>query len=215
MSFSLLKSEVRNFFAPYISVMEDNVTFSYTLGNQITAYEHWGENGVRIPVCKGIWVATDSLPASVTDLFIGHSASDILCFCHYYPDRLAELCSAAFASLGLLPSKEQFVRLKSLFPNAKIHTVFDTGISGRVADCKVATWQLGKNARFTLVFDQVEFYCDRKRYRIPVGIFSLNRFEKASGIRSGIKTHKPKAPFDTFLQFFTKKGWPDQPIEHP
>jgi hypothetical protein len=112
----------------------------------------------------------------------------------------------AFASLGLLPTKEQFTWLKTLFPNAKIHTVFNSGISGRVADCKVAIWQLGKNARFRLANDHGEFYYTKKKYRIPVNIFSLSRFEKLSGIRSGIRPHKPKAPFETFYKFFTNMG---------
>ncbi|WP_185218057.1 hypothetical protein [Sphingobacterium mizutaii] len=171
--------------------------------NQVLAQEHWSENGVRIPVCKGMWLVTDGLPVSVTHLFIGHSASDLLCFCHYHPNWVNPPCLSAFASLGLLPTKEQFSWLKFLFPNAKIHTIFDTGISGRVADCKVATWQLGKNARFSLVDEHGEFYCNKKRYRIPVGNFSLNRFERLSGIRAGIRTHKPKAPFETFYQSFT------------
>lgn len=206
MVFFQLKAEVRNFFAPYMDMVEDKILFPYTLENQVVAQEQWSENGVRIPVSKAMWLVTDSLPLSVTNLFIGHSASDILCFCHYYPNRVTSPCLVAFASLGLLPSKEQFVYLKGLFPNAKIHTVFDGGISGRVADCKVATWQLGKNAKFSLVDDHGEFYCNKKKYRIPVGMFSLNRFEKLSGIRSGIRTHKPKAPFETFYQSFTNMG---------
>lgn len=115
-------------------------------------------------------------------------------------------CLIAFASLGLLPTKEQFTWLKSLFTNAKIHTVFDGGISGRVADCKVATWQLRKNARFSLDGDHGEFYYNKKKYRIPVNIFSLSRFERLSGIHAGTRTHKPKAPFETFYQSFTNTG---------
>jgi len=203
MVFLQLKPGVRNFFAPFIDMVGDKILFPYTLENQIVAQEHWSENGVRIPVCKGMWLVTDSLPVSVTNLFIGHSASDILCFCHYYPNWIIPHRPSAFASLGLLPTKEQFTCLKTLFTNAKIHTVFDGGISGRVADCKVATWQIGKSARFSLVDDHGEFYCNKKKYRIPVSIFSLNRFERLSGIRAGVRTHKPKAPFETFYQSFT------------
>ena len=47
--------------------------------------------------------------------------------------------------------------LHIIYKNAKIHAVFDAGISGRVADCKVGIWSLGRDARFTLVRDQVEF----------------------------------------------------------
>ncbi|MEN5196937.1 hypothetical protein [Sphingobacterium faecium] len=203
MSFYLLKSEVRNFFGPFLNIAGDIVIFPYVRENHEIDHEHWHNNGVHVPVSSGIWLVTDSLPASVTDLFIGHSASDILCFCHYYPSWLTPPCSVTFASLGLLPSKEQVVRLKSLFPNAKIHTVFDTGISGRVADCKVATWKFGKDVRFRLANDEVEFYYKRKSYYIPVSVFSLNHFEKVVGSRAEIRTHKPKGPFETFHQFFT------------
>jgi len=203
---SRIKPEVRNFFEPYIDMVEGNVVFPYALENHVVDQEHWGENGLRIPVSKGMWLVTDSLPVSVTHLFIGHSASDLLCFCHYHPNWVDPPCLSAFASLGLLPTKEQFIWLKSHFPNAKIHTVFDAVISGRVADCKVAAWQLGKNARFSLANDHGEFYYNKKKYRIPISIFSLSRFEKLSGIRSGIRTHKPKAPFETFYQSFTNMG---------
>lgn len=202
MAFLQLKAEVRNFFAPYMEMFEDRILFPYTFENQIIDNECWNEKGVRNPVSKGVWLATDSLPVSVTDLFIGHSAGDIMCFCHYYPNWVIPNCSNAFASLGLLPTKEQFTSLKTLFPNAKIHTVFDGGISGRVADCKVASWQLDKSTRFSLSNDHVEVHDNKKKYCIPVSIFSLNRFERFSGIRTGIRTHKPKAPFETFCQSF-------------
>lgn len=68
MVFLQLKPEVRNFFAPYIHVVEDKILFPYTLENQVVTQEHWSENGVRIPVCKGMWLVTDSLPISVTNL---------------------------------------------------------------------------------------------------------------------------------------------------
>lgn len=206
MVFLQLRPEVLQFFDPYFKITESNVLFTYMQESHVIGHEHWSEKGVRIPVCKGIWLATDSLPVTVSDLFVGHSASDILCFCHYYPNWLTSPCTSAFASFGLLPTKEQFTRLKSLFPNAKIHTVFDRGVSGRVADCKVATWQFGRNAKFTLVDDYGELHYNRKLYRIPINIFSLNRFEKLSGTRSGVRTHKPKAPFETFYQFFKNKG---------
>ncbi|WP_166333020.1 hypothetical protein [Sphingobacterium chungjuense] len=206
MVFIQLKAEVRNFFAPYISIVEDDIQFTYELDNQVLEHEHWGEKGVRIPVCKGMWLVTEGLPIFVTHLFAGHSASDLLCFCHYHPNWMNPSCLSAFASLGLLPTKEQFTGLKILFPNAKIHTVFDAGIIGRVADCKVATWQLGTSARFSLVDDQVEFRFNNKRYFIPASVFSLSRFEKFSGVRSGIRTHKPKAQFETFYQSFTSMG---------
>ncbi len=203
MVFLQLKAEVRNFFAPYVDMVDDKILFPYTMGNQVIDHERWNENGVGIPVCKGMWLVSESLPVSVTHLFVGHSASDLACFCHYHPNWINLHCLSAFASLGLLPTKQQFTSLKTLFPNAKIHTVFDAGISGCVVDCKLATWQLGKNARFRLADDHAEFYYNKKKYRIPVNIFSLSRFEKLSGIRSGIRTHKPKVPFETFCQSFT------------
>ncbi|MFD2742448.1 hypothetical protein [Sphingobacterium populi] len=183
-------------------MIEDKILFPYILENQIIDHESWSENGVRIPVSKGVWLATNSLPVSVTDLFIGHSAGDIMCFCHYYPNWIIPSRMSAFASLGLLPTKEQFTWLKSLFTNARIHTVFDGGISGRIADCKVATWQFDKSTSFSLTNDHVEVHYGTKKYCIPVSIFSLNRFERFSGIRGGIRTHKPTAPFETFYESF-------------
>ncbi|MFC0320740.1 hypothetical protein [Olivibacter oleidegradans] len=96
-----------------------------------------------------------------------------------------------------------FIRGNEWNVHTKGFVCHQRGISGRVADCKMATWQIGKSARFSLVDEHGEFYCNKKGYRIPVGSFSLNRFERLSGIRAGIRTHKPKAPFETFYQSFT------------
>ncbi len=204
MVFLRLKTQVRKFFAPYLDIVEGNILFPYTLKNQVVENERWSENSVRDPVTQGIWLAANSLPLSVTDLFIGHSARDIICFCHFYTNWIIPHCPCAFASLGLLPTKGQFTGLKTVFTNAKIHTVFDGGLSGRVADCKVASWQIGMSAMFSIVDENVEFFCKKKRYIIPIENFSLNCFEKMSGIRANIRTHKPKAHFETFYQSFAK-----------
>ena len=202
MSYKRLKIGVQRFFAPYMVIEGNNIRFPYSIGDHVLGQEYWTENGVRIPTGKGIWLVVECLPVSVSDLFIGHSASELLCFCHYHTGLISGTYQSAFAALGLVPGREQFARLRSLFPNAKIHTVFDTGISGRVADCKIATWQLGKQASFTLSDDHGELYCNKRQYRIPIDIFSLSRFEKLAGIRSGIRTHKPQTPFETFYDSF-------------
>ncbi len=201
MLFSDLKPAVQDFFIPHIYIEEfkENI-FLYTNGDEKQAKEHWTYQGVRTPSCKSIWLVYDNLPIAISNLFIACSVSDILCFCHYYPNWVTSNSSSAFASLGLLPCKEQFLYLRRYFPNAKIHTLFDKTISGHVMDCRVATWQLDLSAKFWFEGNEMKFQCMRKHFKIHCDIFSLHQFERSISKQSGIRTHKPKKPWGTFYQ---------------
>lgn len=197
-----LNPAVQAFFLNRITVKNEAFLFFYQDHQQELAMEHWAPGQHLVPVSSGIWLVFEGFPAQVRHLFLSHSAADILCFCHLKSEWLKPPGNVAFAALGLLATVGQFRFLKERFANAKVHALFDAGLTGRVTDCKIALWQAGKDAGFRVADDLVQITYRNRKFSIPTAVFSLNRFEKTVAIRSSIRTHKPKGCFSTYQEFF-------------
>ncbi|KAA8476834.1 hypothetical protein BDE36_1317 [Arcticibacter tournemirensis] len=190
------------FFMNRIAVQGQVFLFSYQDQQGGTATEYWSSGLHLVPAFAGTWLVHEGFPAQVRHLFLSHSAADILCFCQLRPDWLTVPGNVAFAALGLLATASQARFLKERFANAKVHTLFDAGLTGRVTDCKIALWRAGKDAAFRVMDDTVQITYRRRKFNIPVSAFSLHRFEKAVALRSNIRTHKPKGCFGSYHEFF-------------
>lgn len=197
-----LNSGVLDFFQTWISFDQDTYVFSYQVNAGIPVKEYWSSYGNRVPSDAGIWLAEAGFPAQVRHLFLSYSAANILCFCQFSPHWLDSPGKVAFAALGLLPTAGQIVYLKERFPSAKIHTLFDTGLIGRITDCKAALWLTMKDAAFQAEGNLVKIRFRRNNFSIPACAFSLNRFEKTTGLRSGIRTHKSKSGLGSYYEFY-------------
>lgn len=200
---SVINPFVQAFFADHITVNEDTFIFSYQDNLHRLAMEHWTPGQHLVPVAAGIWLVNKGFPAQARHLFLSHSAADILCFCQLRPEWLRIPGNVAFAALGLLATATHVHFLKERFANAKVHTLFDAGITGRVTDCKVALWRAGKDASFKITDDLVQIKYHNRKFSISTAVFSLNRFEKTVALRSHIRTHKPKG-VDSYHKFFVK-----------
>lgn len=200
---SVINPFVRAFFADHITIKDDTYLFSFRDKLHCLATEYWTPGQHMVPVSAGIWLVNEGFPAQARHLFLSHSAADILSFCQLRPEWLRIPGNVAFAALGLLVTATQVYFLKERFANAKVHTLFDAGLTGRVTDCKVALWRAGKDASFTITDDLVQFNYHNQKFSIPTAVFSLNRFEKTVALRSNIRTHKPKG-FDSYHEFFVK-----------
>ncbi|SDF94138.1 hypothetical protein SAMN05421827_102195 [Pedobacter terrae] len=197
-----VSKSVLDFFEKYVKIRDEDFLFSFQKSKENGQLEYWSADLHLVPSSGGIWLASNGFPVQVRHLFLSHSAADILCFCHHFPSWLRISDSVAFVALGLKASYSQIDQLKRQFFNAKVHTLFDAGITGRVTDCKVALWIKGTNATFIAADELIHINYSRNRFRIPIDVFSLSRFEKTIGIRSGIRTHKPKGDFNSFYEFF-------------
>lgn len=197
-----LNSVARVFFINHITINNGDFLFFYQDQQRDRATELWALGRHLVPVSTGIWLVHEGPAVQVRNLFVAGSAADIICFCHFNPNWLQVSGSVAFAALGLLPTSDQIVFLKRRFANAKVHTVFESGIIGRVTDCKIALWQKGKDASFRVIDDLILITYRNRRYKIPVAVFSLNRFETTIGIRSKVRTHKPKGGSGSYREFF-------------
>lgn len=197
-----LNPAVQAFFLDWITVKNGVLLFFYQDKRGNLATEYWAPVLHKVPVSSGVWLVHQGFAVQVRHLFIGGSAADILCFCQFNPAWLKDDGTLAFAALGLLPNAAQIVFLKERFPNAKVHTLFESGITGKVTDCKIALWQKGKDASFMVSGDLIQITYKNRRYKIPLTVFSLNRFETTVSIRSKIRTHKPKGCLGSYHEFF-------------
>ena len=175
------------------------VLFSYTDG----ARETWSAAAQRIPISRGLWLAGAECPELVSDLFISHSAAEIICFASLRPYLLrAYPEQRAYAATGLLPSRGHAEELRALFPLARWHILFGADLPGRVADARMAAWRKGQDARFRLVSGRLWAAYRESRFSFDPDSFSMSRFEKATGLRSGIRTHQPPHGFASFFSLF-------------
>lgn len=139
-------------------------------------------------------------PAMVRRHYLFYSAIEVFCFCNLNAGCLERPGSSAFTLLGLLPVAEEIKKLLFDLPNAKIFTVLDNDILGRTLDCKIALWSKNKDAGFYLHKDSMMCNYQNRTYQFRENEFSLSRFEKSCGLRSGIRTYKPKAGFVSFAE---------------
>ncbi|MEO6852021.1 MAG: hypothetical protein ABI166_15370 [Mucilaginibacter sp.] len=191
-----LKPEVINLFTPFFQYTNGRLIFQY--GNKIV--ESWAPGWHRVPSTSEFWLANADHPNLITDLFISYSAAELLCFTSQraflfkYPEQ------HAFAALGLLPSPAQVAALKAAFPLARWHLIFDANLVGRVLDAAIATWFKGRSVSFQVNDEQVLISYSDKPFVISSGDFSLSRFERITGLRAGMRTHKPLRGVTSFIE---------------
>lgn len=196
-----IKPQVQDFFAPWLeAISEEQLNLTYHYQKKGFKREVIKQQGYSVPSTDGVWCAGAHHPHTARHNFLFYSATEILSFCSINTCWLAKPGNIVFSALGLLPFAAQFRMLRRQFPNARLHTVFGNDLPGRVMDCKAALWCKAKDANFQLVQDMIVIQYNSKTLYIPEPIFSLNLFEQISGLRSGIRTHKPKAGFSSFLE---------------
>ncbi|MEN5057123.1 hypothetical protein [Sphingobacterium kitahiroshimense] len=143
-------------------------------------------------------------PIMVRQHLLFYSPLDVLCFCHFQPKWLQRPGSCAFSAIGYKPVSGRLQELKRQLPNARTLGIFDNDLCGKVLDCKVALWLMGRDADFSYVKDMVNIEYRDKRFRIPEPKFSLHRFRMLTGIRSGYRTVKPKG-FVSFTAMLSQR----------
>lgn len=171
---------VRLFFEPYYQVLPDGSVF-FPFGDEA---EHFSVRYHYVPSTVVPWMA-----GSGPLLFISFSAMEALAFLsvhyHAYPDfkRLRFVAIGNYLTgLGVTGSK--------------ISLLFGNDILGRLTDIKVSLLLRNKDASLFYRGDEC-FEIDRQQFEAER--LTLNTFETACGVRSGIRTIKPRG-FNTFLE---------------
>lgn len=191
-----IRPEVADFFKPYFKCGSKGcMLFNYGR----SAVESRTTRSHIIPSTNELWLAGATYPNLITDLYIGNSALELICFASQRPQHLImHPEQQAFAALGLLPAASQVQLLKALFPFARWHLLFGPDLLGRIADAGVAAWYKGYPVSFRVDDSRVCLKFRGKAFYFDQSIFSLHRFEIATGLRSGIRTHKPPHAMPSF-----------------
>ncbi|QIH35865.1 hypothetical protein [Sphingobacterium sp. DR205] len=197
-----LDQDVIRFFEPFFEKSTTGFEFSYRYFSD-QPKEIWNYNGYVNEVASGIWKAYYQIPISVAHLFLASSCTEILCFAHLFPQYVDKTVSIAFASVGFLPSRENYRELTNEFPNAKIHLIAENSLIGKIFDCKIALWSRTIDSKFQINDDLIKIEFGSQSLVLPVEKFSLNYFEVISGKRIALRTHKPVKGFLNFHKLFT------------
>jgi hypothetical protein len=194
-----IRPELWSHFAPYLTV-EANGRISF---NAAQPGEYWTARQHFIPTSR-LWLTGAEHPQIITDLFIGYSAAELLCFCSRHPAAVAgHPEQLALAATGLVPLAEQVTALAGLFPFARWHLLFGGDLLGRVADTAVALWYKGNPAIFRVTAGQLLIPYQNRVYEFDERRFSLSVFEKTTGLRAGMRTHKPTGGQTSFIKILT------------
>jgi hypothetical protein len=194
-----IRPEIWAHLAPYLTAGE-NGRIDFTTGQ---TGEYWTARQHFIPT-TWLWLTGAEHPQIITDLFVGYSAAELLCFCSRHPAAITgHPEQLALAATGLVPVAEQVITLAKLFPFARWHLLFGGDLLGRVADTAIALWYKGYPAVFRFVAGQLLIPYQNRIYEFDECRFSLSVFEKTTGLRAGMRTHKPAGGQTSFIQTLT------------
>lgn len=196
-----VREEVQLFFEPfYHGDTAGNLVFFY--GDQT---EHYGIAWHRVPRAIHWWQAGTE-QQSYKRVFICASAMEAVAFLAINFHRFRAIDDLLFIALGTSPSPESFGLLRAQFKDKTISLVFGRDLLGRLMEIQLATAVRGYRLSFRYQRAERFEICYQDRvYVFSEGKLTLNAFEKASGLRCGIRTYKPKG-FNTFLEQLTHQS---------
>ena len=158
-------------------------------------FEHYGDSFHRVPTTTNLWIAGNEMAREV---IVTSTAMETIAFLtinrHRYPDP--EILT--FLAIGNLAHPGQLNWIRDAFPKRKFTLVFGNDLLGRLADIKVGAGLHGKHVCLLRSDVRIRITCENRLFEFEQDNLSLNAFEKMSGLRTGIRTHKPKE-FNTFL----------------
>ena len=153
------------------------------------AQEHFGRGFHRVPTSQNVWRAA---PDHVTDVIVTHSAMEAIAYITLNRFLHPIIENIAFIALGNFPHSLQMNWIRETFKKRKITLVFGNCLLGTLTDIRVVAGLRLLPLRMELRGNSIVLQCKRLTYAVQQEKLSVHVFEKAFGIRSGIRTSKPK-----------------------
>ncbi|MGY3212419.1 hypothetical protein [Mucilaginibacter sp. HD30] len=142
-----------------------------------------------VPTTCSLWMAGNY---TATELILTSSAMEAIAYLtlrrHSYP----VLSACSIIALGNLPALAQLNWIRQYGRKRKITLVFPNDLTGRLTDIFVSAGIRNKSVRLRWGQHQVVCRVNDRIFAADPENLSLNSFEKATGLRSGIRTRKPE-----------------------
>lgn len=193
-----------NTFLPFIKIVQEkggkykNIGFVYIVpgSDKITGFElvnfQFKGHAKGSERSTSVWLVELAPDKSiVTDLYVGESAIDVMSFYQLYQNKF-NFNNAVFVSTGGNLLKGQAQNVFREYPRAKVHMVFDNDFSGCMYDIYLACLKTKVDISIRKNAESVQFTLPKGTYELPIDQISLSRFERLTGIRSGVMAHKSK-----------------------
>lgn len=91
------------------------------------------------------------------------------------------------------------------YPYHKCALLFGSDTPGKLWDIRAAVQLCGKQVTISYSKGRYHFNLPDRSITLSEDRLSLQSFERAAGLRSGIRTYKAAKPFQTFLELLTNK----------
>lgn len=181
---------VRLFFEPYFKVLPDG-SLSFPFGD---ASEHFGPSFHVVPNATDPWIA-----GSGPLLFYSHSAMEAVAFLTLNTQRFPDFSLLRFAAIGnYLPQPPRFAYQKCAL-------LFGNNMLGKLWDIRAAVQLRGKQVSISHSRNRYRFNLPDRSIALLEDRLSLQSFERAAGLRSGIRTYKPAKPYQNYLELLTNR----------
>jgi len=168
---------------------------------QELVFDYGGANEIfttgfhKVPTTANLWLGGNR---SASEVVITHSAMEAIAFLTLHADHYPRPDTLSFIATGNLPGMDQLQWIRQNFKKRKFTLVFGSDLLGALTDIKVAAGLKGHGTRLLVNNDDVRIQMKTQVRILSVPQVSLHAFEKAFGLRMGIRTRKPPAAV-TFL----------------
>lgn len=198
-----IRPEVQQFFRPFFRV--DGI------GNLLFAYgeetEHFGFAFHRLPVTDGFWLAGNLTFSQVRLVILSASALDAVSWLNKKVAAFPQTENLLFVALGAGVSEAQVWWIREHLAGKQFRLLFARDVLGRMADLKLAEGIRGWPLSVYLGESEQVVVCFRQHhFSFSQGKFSLAAFEKATGVRFGTATCKPKVHNSFFDELKAEAG---------
>ncbi|MBS7565579.1 hypothetical protein KHS38_14290 [Mucilaginibacter sp. Bleaf8] len=153
-----------------------------------TDTEEFGNGFHKVPTTGNLWLAG---PDVASEVVITNSAMEAIAFLTLQRPRYPKLDHVAFIAIGNQLQPGQVDWISRHFPKRKFTLVFGNDLVGNMTDIKLATGLKGMRFRLLHVRHQTMIMNIEKLEIFEDSKITLSVFERAFGLRTGIRTRKP------------------------
>jgi hypothetical protein len=148
-----------------------------------------------VPSSRNIWIAGNE---SAREVLIGRSAMEIIAFLSLNLQRYPQPEKLCLIALGNRPGIGQLNWIRKHFKRRKFTLLFEDDLTGRATDIVVAAGLRMQSIYSVWSVRGIIVSCNNRSIRFRPEKLSLNNFELAFSIRTGVRTRKAKK-YITFL----------------